>query len=216
MPTKRTTVRRLPERGAYDRATIDAILDATCIAYVGIVEDGTPLVLPMVFARDGDRLLLHGSPGSRLQRVLRGGAEVCVTVTRIDGLVLARSAAHHSVNFRSVLVLGRGVELEGEDKELAFERIVEHAVPGRWADCRQPSEHETRTTQVIAIPLTEASAKVRAGPPKDDEEDYALPHWAGVLPLAETFGTPVPDPRSHPGTELPAYLAQLVADLGEQ
>jgi len=214
MPTKRTTVRRLPERGAYDRATIDAILDATCIASVGIVEDGTPLVLPMVFARDGDRLLLHGSPGSRLQRVLRGSAEVCVAVTLIDGLVLARSAAHHSVNFRSVLVLGRGVELEGADKQRAFERIVEHAVPGRWADCRQPNAHETKTTQVIAIPLTEASAKLRTGPPKDDEEDYALPHWAGVLPLTQAVGGPVPDPRSHPETELPAYLMRYVERSG--
>jgi hypothetical protein len=192
-PTPRSRIKRLPARAAYDLATLHAILDEGFIAHVAIADGGgQPFVLPMVYARDGDRIYLHGSPASRLLRALATGTHACVTVTLVDGLVLARSAFHHSVNFRSVVLFGRGREVTGaEQKQRAFERIVEHVVPGRWPDARQPNAKETRGTLVVEVPIDEASAKVRSGPPVDDDEDLSHPVWAGVLPLRLTPGDPV-------------------------
>jgi hypothetical protein len=194
MRTARTTVKRHPERGAYDRATIDAILDEALICHVGFVADGQPYVIPTIHARDGDTLYLHGSPGSRMLRNLAGGVDVCVTVTLLDGLVLARSVYHHSMNYRSVVVLGRAREVTDRDAKLrAMRTVVEHVVPGRWDDARQPNEAELKGTTILEISLDEASAKIRNGPPKDNEEDLDLPFWAGVVPLALVPSAPIAD-----------------------
>jgi len=207
-PTPRTTHRRRPDRGSHERAVIDAILDEGLVCHVGFAVEGQPYVIPMSYARMGDLLLLHGAVGSRLLSTLRGGAPVCVTVTLLDGLVLARSAMHHSVNYRSVVLLGKASEVQGEaERRAALHAIVEHVVPGRSGEVRPPSEAELRATVVLTVPIEEASAKVRAGPPLDDEEDYALSCWAGVLPLSLAAGTPQPDPRLRPGTPLPLTVA---------
>ncbi|MBI5069093.1 MAG: pyridoxamine 5'-phosphate oxidase family protein [Deltaproteobacteria bacterium] len=208
VPTLRTTHRRLPDRGSHERDVIEAILDEGLVCHVGFAHEGQPYVIPMSYARMGDRLVLHGAPGSRLLQELGAGAPVCVTVTLLDGLVLARSAMHHSVNYRSVVLLGRASAVQDEaEKRAALRAIVEHVVPGRSAEARPPSEAELGATLVLAVPIEEASAKVRAGPPKDDEEDHALPCWAGVLPLSLSTGTPVPDPRLRPGTPVPLTVA---------
>ena len=199
-PTRRSTVRRLPDRSRYDRATIDAILDEGFVCQLGFVDDGQPFVMPSVYARLGDSVVLHGSAASRMMRVLAEGAPACLTVTLVDGLVLARSAFHHSVNYRSVVVLGRASEvLDPEAKRRALDAIVEHVVPGRAAEVRPPSELELRATRVVTLPLDEASAKLRVGPPKDDEDDLALPCWAGELPLRLSALDPVADPLLPPG-----------------
>jgi uncharacterized protein len=196
MPTARTKVKRHPERGAYDRATIDAILDEALICHVGFVADGQPYVIPTIHARDGDTLYLHGSPGSRMLRNLAGGVDVCVTVTLLDGLVLARSVYNHSMNYRSVLVLGRARELTDRAEKLhAMERVVESIVPGRWSEAREPNETEIKGTTILALPIEEASAKIRTGPPKDFDEDLSLPVWAGVIPLDLRRGRPYADKR---------------------
>jgi uncharacterized protein len=193
-PTTRTTVRRHPERGDYDRTTIDAILDEALICHVGFVVDGQPFVIPTIHARDGDVLYIHGSPGSRMLRNLKGGVEVCVTVTLLDGLVLARSVYNHSMNYRSAVVLGRAHEVTDHDEKLrAMECVVEHVVPGRWADARQPNEGEIKGTTILAVGLDEASAKVRSGRPTDDEDDLSFPVWAGVVPFELAPQSPVPD-----------------------
>ena len=191
VPTTRTKVKRHPERGTYDRATIDAILDEALICHVGFVHDEHPYVIPTIHARDGDTLYLHGSPGSRMLRNLGRGIDVCVTATLLDGLVLARSVYHHSMNYRSVVVLGRAREVTDRDPKLrAMERVVEHVVPGRWTDARQPSEGELKGTTILAISLDEASAKLRTGGPTDDAADLELPVWAGVIPLALVAAEP--------------------------
>src|SRR5256714_1696829 len=183
-PTPRTAVRRHPERGVYDRAAIDAILDESLICHVGFEVDGQPYVIPTIHARMGDDLYLHGSPASRMLRTIGEGIDVCVTVTLLDGLVLARSVYHHSLNYRSVLVLGRAREVTDPAEKLrAMEAVVEHVVPGRWADARRPTEKEIAGTSILALPLDEASAKMRNGPPKDNAADMELPGWAGVVPL---------------------------------
>ena len=208
-PTPRTTVKRLPDRARYDRATVDAILDEGLVCHVGFVDEGQPFVIPSTYARQGDRLLVHGSAASRMMKALAGGAPACVTVTLLDGLVLARSGFHHSMNYRSVVVLGRGTEIvDTDEKRRALDAIVEHVAPGRVASVRPPSEGELRASRVVALSLDEASAKVRTGPPKDDEEDYALPVWAGELPLRLEPLAPVPDPRKGPGPALapPAHV----------
>ena len=193
-PTARTKVRRHPERGDYERATIDAILDEALICHVGFVVDDQPFVIPTIHARDGDVLYIHGSPGSRMLRNLKDGVEVCVTVTLLDGLVLARSVYNHSMNYRSAVVLGRALEVTDRDEKLhAMQCVVEHVVPGRWADARRPSEGEIKGTTILALPLEEASAKVRSGRPTDDEDDLSFPVWAGVVPLQLAPQTPVPD-----------------------
>ena len=207
MPTPRTTVRRLPKRGHYDPETIAAILDEGLLCHVGFVVDGQPFVIPTLYARRGDRLYVHGSAVSRMLRTLAGGVPVCVTVTLVDGVVLARSVFNHSMNYRSVVVLGTATVVEGEEKRAALETIAEHVVPGRWKEARPPNETELKATLVLSIPLDEASAKVRTGPPVDEDEDYALPHWAGVLPLMLAAGSPVPDPRLLPGIAVPPSVS---------
>jgi nitroimidazol reductase NimA-like FMN-containing flavoprotein (pyridoxamine 5'-phosphate oxidase superfamily) len=188
-PTPRTRVRRLTERAAYDRATIHAILDAGVVCHVGLVEDGAPLVIPMAYARVGDAVVLHGSSKSRLMLRLGEGAEACVTVTHLDGFVMARSAFHHSVNYRSAVVFGRGEAVTGEaEKSAALEAFMERLHPGRWRAVRPPNAGELRATAVVRIAIAEASAKVRTGWPRDDAEDMALDVWAGVVPLVTTRG----------------------------
>ena len=204
----RTRVRRLPKRGAYDRQTIDAILDEGFVCHAGFVVEGQPYVVPTGYARDGDRLLIHGSAASRMLNALSEGIPMCVTVTLVDGLVLARSAFHHSMNYRSVVVLGKAsVVRDAKAKIEAMRLLVEHIVPGRWEDCRRPNEKELKATTVLEIPLGEASAKIRTGPPADDDEDLPLPHWAGVLPLPMIPQAPIPDPKLADGIEVPDYVA---------
>ena len=206
--SERVRLRRRREHGRYDRAAIDAILDEALIAHLGVVDpDGQPLVLPVLHARRGDVVYVHGSAASRTMRTLAGGAPACLTVSLLDGLVLARSAMHHSANYRSVVLLGRAASvLERALKLAAFEAIVEHIVPGRWADVRPPSENELRATSVLVFPIEEGSAKIRSGPPVDDVEDYTLPAWAGVLPLLTHVGAPQPDPRLRAGIPAPPYV----------
>jgi nitroimidazol reductase NimA-like FMN-containing flavoprotein (pyridoxamine 5'-phosphate oxidase superfamily) len=204
--TGRTRVRRLPERAAYDRPTVHAILDEGFICHVGFVVDGQPFVIPTGFARVGETLLLHGSSGSRLG--LRPGMDVCVTVTLLDGIVLARSAFHHSMNYRSVMAIGRTRAItDPDEKEAAVRALVEHIVPGRSDTVRGGDRRELAATAVLALPLVEVSAKVRTGPPKDDPPDYALPIWAGVLPLRQVADAPVPDDLLDQPLAVPAHVA---------
>lgn len=190
--TPRTQVKRLPKRAVYDRAEIYAILDEGFICHVGFVVEGQPYVIPTGYARRGDELLLHGSAASRMLRTLRGSVDVCVTVTLVDGLVLARSAFHHSMNYRSVMILGKAcVVSDPAEKMDALRCFTNHVVPGRWDEVRQPTEAELKQTEVLALPIEEASAKIRKGPPLDDEADMALPVWAGVVPLRTVAGDPV-------------------------
>ncbi len=208
-PTARTRVVRLPKRGDYSQKTIYEILDATFLCHVGFVVDGQPYVIPTGFGRSGDTLYLHGSAASRMLRTLAGGVDVCVTVTLLDGLVLARSAFHHSMNYRSVVMLGKASLVEGDDEKKAALRVIsEQIIAGRWNDVRKPTAQELKATTVLALPIAEASAKIRMGPPLDEEEDYVLDVWAGVLPLAVRAGEPVPDPRLAPGAKIPRYLVK--------
>jgi uncharacterized protein len=209
--TARTELRRLPERGRHDRETIETILDESFVCHLGFAVGTQPFVIPMIYGRSADVLYLHGSSGSRLVTALRGGADVCLTVTLIDGLVLARSAFHHSLNYRSAVVFGRATVVSDPATRLEALRVIsEHLVPGRWADVRPPSERELRQTIVLAIPLREASAKVRSGPPADDAADLSHPCWAGVVPLGLTTGDPVDDPHLASDTPLPLYLQGFV------
>jgi nitroimidazol reductase NimA-like FMN-containing flavoprotein (pyridoxamine 5'-phosphate oxidase superfamily) len=195
-PTERTQVKRLPKRAVYDQAQVHAILDEGFICHVGFVADGQPYVIPTGYARSGDQIYIHGSTASRMLRALGQGTQLCVTVTLVDGLVLARSAFHHSMNYRSVVVLGQArVVTDPEEKLAALARFTNHIMPGRWDEVRQPTDQELKSTTVLALPLDEVSAKVRTGPPIDDEEDYALPVWAGVVPLRIQAGDPSPDAR---------------------
>lgn len=202
----RTRVRRLPDRGHYDAATIHSILDEALLCHVGFVVDGAPVVIPTIHWRDGDTLYFHGSAASRMLRSLKNGVDACVTVTLLDGLVLARSAFHHSMNYRSVVVFGNAREVGEDEKVRALDALVEHVVRGRSKDVRAPNQKELRQTLVLAMPIDEASAKIRTGGPADDEEDYALPIWAGVLPLTIAPGTPVVDERVT--VELPQYVRE--------
>jgi uncharacterized protein len=205
-PTERTKLRRLPERAAYDRETVHAILDEGFICHVGFVVDEQPHVIPTGYVRVGETLYLHGSSGSRLG--LRPGMRVCVTVTLLDGIVLARSAFHHSMNYRSVMAIGRTRPVTDPDqKDAALRALVDHIVPGRSGAVRPGDRRELAATAVLALPLDEVSAKVRAGLPIDDEPDYALPIWAGVLPLRQVADAPVPDGRLDPALAVPAHVA---------
>jgi hypothetical protein len=198
-PTERTQVKRLPKRAVYDQAQIHAILDEGFICHVGFVLDGQPCVIPTGYARSGELLYVHGSAASRMLRALGQGVQVCVTVTLVDGLVLARSAFHHSMNYRSVVVFGQArVVTDPEEKMAALGHFTNHIVPGRWDEVRLPTEQEMKSTTVLALALDEVSAKVRTGGPIDDEEDYALPVWAGVIPLRIEAGDPKPDARLLP------------------
>jgi len=205
--TSRTRVVREPQRAVYDREAAYQILDEAFICHVGFVVDGQPFVIPTGFGRAGDNLYIHGSAASRMLRNLDEGVAVCVTVTLLDGLVLARSIFNHSMNYRSVVVLGvaRAVTDQAEKLE-ALRLLSEHILPGRWAESRQPNDKELKATLVMKLPITEFSAKVRQGGPIDDEEDYGFPTWAGVIPLAMVRGEPVPDARVEEGTALPPYV----------
>lgn len=211
LKTPRTTVKRLPKRASYDFDQVAAILDAGFLCHVGIVVDGQPFVIPTGFGRDGETLYFHGSSVSRTLRQAAEGVPMCLTVTHLDGLVLARSGFHSSMNYRSVVVLGSARKVEGDEKLHALEVISEQILKGRWAQIRGPSRKELNGTTVLALPITEASAKVRTGPPVDDEEDYALPVWAGVLPLSMKPGTPLPDERLPDSIKPPAYLRKARA-----
>jgi nitroimidazol reductase NimA-like FMN-containing flavoprotein (pyridoxamine 5'-phosphate oxidase superfamily) len=205
--TERTTLKRLPKRGVYDRQLVYAILDEGFICHAGFVVDGKPVVIPTGYARVDDQLYIHGSQASRMLRTLKTGVDVCVTVTLIDGLVLARSAFHHSMNYRSVVVFGKATAIEEAEAKLAALRALsEHMIPGRWDEVRQPNVQELKATTVLSLPLEEVSAKVRTGPPLDDEEDYSLEVWAGVLPLKLVAGEPVKDPVLKTGIAPPSHL----------
>lgn len=205
--TAKTTLKRLPQRGEFDREAVYRILDEALVCHVGFVVDGQPFVIPTSYGRVGDTLYVHGSAASRMMKTLGGKVPVCITVTLIDGLVLARSAFHHSVNYRSVVVFGQAELVEDEPgKMAALAAITEHIVPGRWAEVREPNAQELKATTVLAIPLEEASAKVRTGDPKDDDEDMAIPVWAGQLPLRLTPGAPINDSLLRPGIEPPDYV----------
>ncbi len=205
MPTARTRVVREPQRAVYDREVVNQILDEGFICHIGFVADGQPYVIPTAYGRDGDVLYVHGSAASRMLRSLEQGVPVCVTVTLLDGLVLARSVFNHSMNYRSVVILGTATLVDDpQEKVAALHALSEHILPQRWEDSRQPNEKELKATSVLRIPITEFSAKVRTGPPIDDEEDYSFPTWAGVIPLGLQAGSPSPDDRCQ--RELPVYL----------
>jgi nitroimidazol reductase NimA-like FMN-containing flavoprotein (pyridoxamine 5'-phosphate oxidase superfamily) len=208
-PTQRTTLKRLPKRGEYDHAAVYQILDEAFICQVGFVADDKPVVIPTSYARIGDDLYIHGSAASRMLRSLEEGIDVCATVTLIDGLVLARSAFHHSINYRSVVIFGAAKVVNDPDEKIkALHAFTDHVVPGRWEKVRPPNESELRATLVLKLPLVEVSAKVRTGPPIDDEEDYELSVWAGVVPLKLTAGAPISDGRLPPGIQPPEYARE--------
>lgn len=211
-PTARSRVKRAPKRAHYDRETIHAILDAALLCHVGYVIDGTPYVTPTTFWREGDRLYWHGSSASRMLRALSGGVPACLTVAHLDGLVLARSGFHHSLNYRSVMAFGLARKIDDPaEKAAALDAFVDRLYPGRRAEIRPNSGQEIKATTVLSMVIDEASAKIRTGPPVDDEEDYGLPCWAGVIPVHTTVGAPAADPRLRPGTDRPESLAPYVA-----
>jgi nitroimidazol reductase NimA-like FMN-containing flavoprotein (pyridoxamine 5'-phosphate oxidase superfamily) len=206
--TARTTLKRHPERGSFDRALVHSILDEGLLCHLGFAVEGQPVVIPTTYARAGDRIYVHGAVASRMLKTLRQGVSVCFSVSLLDGLVLARSAMHHSMNYRSVVVFGVATEVVGtEEKKQALEAIVEHIIPGRSADVRGPCAEELRATLVLSLPITEASAKVRTGPPVDIPSDYGLPCWAGVVPLRLRAEPPEPDPQLAAGISLPRSIA---------
>ncbi|MDQ3012154.1 MAG: pyridoxamine 5'-phosphate oxidase family protein [Acidobacteriota bacterium] len=206
-PTSKTILKRLPERGDFDRQMVYSILDEALVCHVGFAMDCQPVVIPTSFARIEDMLYIHGSAASRMLRAVSGGIPVCVTVTLMDGLVLARSAFHHSINYRSVVIFGNATLVEDEEGKLAaLAALTEHMVPGRWAEVRPPTAQELKATIVLALPLVEVSAKVRTGPPKDDKEDYTLPVWAGELPMQIITRAPINDPALAANLEPPVYI----------
>src|SRR3954447_764399 len=214
MKTQRTKLRRKPSRGSHERATIEAIFDEALVSHLGVIDDGLPVVIPTLHVRVGAHVYLHGSAASRALRESKG-AEVCLTATLVDGLVLARAVMHHSANCRSAMLFGVGKWIEDEAEKLtALEALVEKLVPGRWEDARVPTEKELRATAVLRIQLDEASAKVRTGPPSDDDEDMELPVWAGVVGLRTVVGEPEPDEQLAPGIKAPVYLTEMLAARG--
>jgi hypothetical protein len=204
--TSRTTLKRLPERGAHDFDTITSILDEAIFCHIGFVADGQPFVVPTTFGRIDRTLYIHGSAASRMLRTLSSGTELCFTATILDGLVYARSAFHNSMNYRSVMVLGTAEPVEGNEKLRGLEAVTEHMTRGRWAQSRPPTDQELKATSVLRLEIEEASAKIRTGGPKDDEDDLALPIWAGYLPLAMRPGQPVSDARASAGVDVPGYV----------
>lgn len=204
--TERTRIRRMPKRASYDVAAVEAILAEGLYCHVGFSVDGQPYVIPTIYARIEDHLYIHGSAASRMLRTIGEGMPVCVTVTLLDGLVLARSTFHHSMNYRSVVILGAATAVtDADEKMTALKAIVDHVMIGRWDDVREPSTQELKATSVIRVPLKEVSAKIRTGPPVDDDEDYQLECWAGELPLRLMPQQPVADPQLRAGIVLPAY-----------
>ena len=209
IPTQRTRVVREPDRAVYDRDEVYRILDEGFICHVGFLLDGQPFVIPTSYGRRDANLYIHGSAASRMLRNMKEGVPICVTVTLLDGLVLARSVFNHSMNYRSVVILGEATLVENPEEKLAALRILsEHILPGRWDDSRQPNERELKATSVLRLRIEEFSAKVRTGPPMDDEEDYSFPTWAGVMPLETKPGVPIPDPLLDPKHEAPPYVTR--------
>jgi nitroimidazol reductase NimA-like FMN-containing flavoprotein (pyridoxamine 5'-phosphate oxidase superfamily) len=208
-PTLRTRLVREADRAVYDREAAYRILDEGFLCHVGFVADGQPFVIPTSYGRTDDSLYIHGSAASRMLRQMKDGVPVCITVTLLDGLVLARSIFNHSMNYRSVVVLGKATLVDDPDEKIRALRLLsEHIIPGRWADSRQPNERELKATSILRVPIEEFSAKVRQGPVVDDEEDYSFPTWAGVVPLETKTGTPIDDSRLLPGQTAPAYARQ--------
>jgi hypothetical protein len=207
MPTARTRVIRESERGVYDRQTVYRILDEAFLCHVGFSVDGQPFVIPTSYGRKDAELYIHGSAASRMLRQVKDGVQMCITVTLLDGLVLARSIFNHSMNYRSVVILGKATLVDDAAEKLAALRVLsEHIIPGRWDDVRQPNERELKATSVLRLPIEEFSAKVRIGPPIDDAEDYAFPTWAGVVPLEIKGGEPISDPKLEPPRAIPEYV----------
>ena len=205
-PTQRSELRRLPKRGSHESAVIHKIFDAGFLAHVGFCVEGQPFVVPTLYGREGDKLYLHGSAASRMLKHLEAGVPACVNVTLVDGLVLARSAFHHSMNYRSVMAFGTAREISDPNTKVeALRTISEHVIRGRWQDVRPPAEHELKATAVLEFAIEEASAKVRTGPPLDDEADYALPIWAGVVPVELKAQRPLPDERLNGNLQVPEY-----------
>jgi uncharacterized protein len=207
--TERTRVVREAHRAVYDRDAIYGVLDEAFVCHIGFAVDGQPFVIPTMFARVGDFLYFHGSAASRMLRGLVSGLPVCITVTLTDGLVLARSVFNHSMNYRSVVVLGRAVLIEESEKVSALQAFTEKLLPGRWNDARQPNAKELRATNILKLPLTEGSSKIRVGPVEDDEEDYAFPVWAGIIPLRLVAGAPERDERCDPAIPTPTYASHF-------
>lgn len=215
IPTARTRVVREPHRGIYDRETVYRILDEGFLCHIGFIVDGQPYVIPTSYGRKDANLYIHGSTASRMLRNLQIGVPACVTVTLLDGLVLARSVFNHSMNYRSVVILGKATLVGDPAEKLeALRTLSEHIVPGRWADARQPNDRELKQTSVLRLPIEEFSAKVRTGPPLDDEEDYSFPTWAGVVPLEMKAGEPIDDPTLNPLRERPGYTRDYSRTLG--
>jgi len=208
--TDRNTVRRNPDRGHYDKATVYGILDSGFLCHVGFVVDEQPFVIPTLYGREDDSVYLHGSAASRMMKSLATGIDVCLSVTHVDGLVLARSAFHHSMNYRSAVVFGTAVEVTGEEKERGLFVISENVLKGRWDEVRQPNEKELKATTVLRLSMENASAKIRTGPPSDEDEDYALPIWAGVVPMRQTFDTAQDDGKLKDGVDLPPSVVNLL------
>jgi nitroimidazol reductase NimA-like FMN-containing flavoprotein (pyridoxamine 5'-phosphate oxidase superfamily) len=209
--TKKNRVARVPERGHYDRETIYQIVDEAMVCHVGLVENDEPVVIPTLHARKGDEILLHGATKSRLMQCAQSGQKLCIAITLVDGLVLARSVFHHSVNYRSVVLFGRGQPVPEEEKLSCLEAFTERLLPGRWNDARQPDEAELAATAIVSVPIELASAKVRVGPPGDDEADLGLPVWAGVLPIKQKLLTPERDSLLDAAIDVPPYLLEFVA-----
>jgi nitroimidazol reductase NimA-like FMN-containing flavoprotein (pyridoxamine 5'-phosphate oxidase superfamily) len=205
--SERTTVKRIADRGVYERDRINAILDEALICHVGFVDDGQSYVIPTIHTRIDDRIYLHGARKNRMLRCLCGGAPACITVSLVDGLVLARSAFHHSLNYRSVVMLGTGREVtDTAEKMRVLDALMEHVIPGRLAEARIGNGKEVNATKVVSFPIEEASAKLRQGPPSDEDDDYSMSIWAGVLPLSLQAGTPIPDPRMTENIDVPEYV----------
>jgi len=215
MPTGRTRVVREPERGVYDREDVYRILDEGFLCHVGFAVEGQPYVIPTSYGRKGANLYIHGSAASRMLRQMKDGIPVCITVTLIDGLVLARSIFNHSMNYRSVVILGKATLVDDPDEKLAALRVLsEQILPGRWDEVRQPNEKELKATSVLCLPIEEFSAKVRVGPPIDDAEDYSFPTWAGVIPIEMKAGSPLDDPKLEPKREIPRYAREYSRKRG--
>ena len=206
--TQRSKLKRIPKRGSQERELIYSILDEALIAHVGFINNGQAFVIPMAYGRKGDRLYLHGSPVSRLLKTLQQGIDVCITITILDGLVIARSLFHHSMNYRSVVLFGKAKLVEAEnDKMSALEALTEQMIPGRWHEARIPNTKELKATSVLSLKIKEGSAKIRTGAPTDEESDYALPYWAGELPLKLTPGNPIADSKLSPKLTIPEHIA---------
>ena len=210
-PNKKVKVNRIPERGFYDSETIYKIVDEALYCHISFIQDGQPFIIPTIHARINDRLVFHGAKTSRLLRQISSGKEISVAITILDELVLARSVFHHSMNYRSVVIFGKGEPIKNKNEKLkALEAITNHIIPGRWDDARKPNDKELNATSVVSLKINEASAKIRTGPPKDDEEDYDLPVWAGVIPLSKKFEQPKEDSKLKPEILLPDYISNLI------